>query len=62
MEHEVGHTIGLRHNFSGSYDAMNFHDDFWRAQGRAQGCVDQHPQRQRANAQPGASGAQHQPE
>ena len=30
MEHEVGHTIGLRHNFSGSYDAMNFHDDFWR--------------------------------
>ena len=30
MEHEVGHTIGLRHNFSGSYDAMNFHDDYWR--------------------------------
>ncbi len=21
MEHEVGHTVGLRHNFEGSYDA-----------------------------------------
>ncbi|MEO0813072.1 MAG: zinc-dependent metalloprotease, partial [Myxococcota bacterium] len=27
--HEVGHTLGLRHNFEGSYDAMNFHDEFW---------------------------------
>ncbi|MDE0880973.1 MAG: zinc-dependent metalloprotease [Myxococcota bacterium] len=30
MEHEVGHTLGLRHNFAGSYDAMNYQDDFWR--------------------------------
>ena len=29
MEHEVGHTIGLRHNFAGSYDAMNYHNHFW---------------------------------
>ncbi|MBA2661310.1 MAG: zinc-dependent metalloprotease [Bradymonadaceae bacterium] len=29
MEHEVGHTIGLRHNFQGSYDALNYHDDYW---------------------------------
>jgi hypothetical protein len=30
MEHEVGHTLGLRHNFAGSYDAFNYHDNFWR--------------------------------
>ena len=29
MEHEVGHTIGLRHNFQGSYDALNYHDEYW---------------------------------
>ncbi len=28
-EHELGHTVGLRHNFMGSYDAMNFHDGYW---------------------------------
>ena len=27
--HEVGHTIGLRHNFSGSYDALNYHPRYW---------------------------------
>lgn len=27
--HEVGHTVGLRHNFSGSYDALNYFDRFW---------------------------------
>ncbi len=27
--HEVGHTVGLRHNFEGSWDALNFHDEFW---------------------------------
>ncbi|MBI5494890.1 MAG: zinc-dependent metalloprotease [Deltaproteobacteria bacterium] len=27
--HEVGHTLGLRHNFAGSSDAMNFHEQFW---------------------------------
>ncbi|MBX3185787.1 MAG: zinc-dependent metalloprotease [Labilithrix sp.] len=29
LEHEVGHTVGLRHNFEGSSDALNFHDQFW---------------------------------
>lgn len=29
LEHEVGHTIGLRHNFEGSSDALNFFDEFW---------------------------------
>lgn len=28
--HEVGHTLGLRHNFSGSYDALNYLPEYWR--------------------------------
>ncbi len=28
-EHEVGHTLGLRHNFQGSYDAVNYFDKYW---------------------------------
>ena len=27
--HEVGHTVGLRHNFQGSYDALNYFDPYW---------------------------------
>jgi hypothetical protein len=27
--HEVGHSIGLRHNFSGSYDALNYRPTYW---------------------------------
>lgn len=30
LEHEVGHTIGLRHNFSGSTDVYNFHDEYYQ--------------------------------
>ncbi|MEQ1568765.1 MAG: zinc-dependent metalloprotease [Myxococcota bacterium] len=29
MLHEVGHTLGLRHNFAGSYDAFNFRPEYW---------------------------------
>lgn len=29
LEHEVGHTMGLRHNFEGSSDATNFFDEYW---------------------------------
>ena len=29
MSHEVGHTLGLRHNFEGSFDAMNFFPEYW---------------------------------
>jgi hypothetical protein len=29
MLHELGHTMGLRHNFAGSADALNFHDEYW---------------------------------
>ena len=28
-EHEVGHTLGLRHNFQGSYDSLNYPDEYW---------------------------------
>ncbi|MGE0790957.1 MAG: zinc-dependent metalloprotease [Sandaracinaceae bacterium] len=27
--HEVGHTLGLRHNFSGSFDAINYAPRYW---------------------------------
>lgn len=29
MLHELGHTLGLRHNFAGSADALNYQDDYW---------------------------------
>ncbi len=29
MLHELGHTLGLRHNFAGSADALNYHDEYW---------------------------------
>jgi hypothetical protein len=29
MAHEVGHTLGLRHNFQGSFDALNYDPKFW---------------------------------
>ncbi|MCB9726914.1 MAG: zinc-dependent metalloprotease [Deltaproteobacteria bacterium] len=32
-EHEVGHTFGLRHNFEGSSDALNYHDTYWDVRG-----------------------------
>lgn len=30
MLHELGHTVGLRHNFAGSGDPLNYHDDYWK--------------------------------
>lgn len=29
MEHEVGHTMGLFHNFEGTFDALNFFPKYW---------------------------------
>lgn len=31
--HEIGHTMGLRHNFSGSTDALNFGEKYWELRG-----------------------------
>jgi hypothetical protein len=31
--HEIGHTVGLRHNFSGSTDALNFGPTYWELRG-----------------------------
>ena len=28
-EHEIGHTIGMMHNFVASADALNYHDGYW---------------------------------
>ncbi|MFT7625155.1 MAG: hypothetical protein ACI9WU_004346, partial [Myxococcota bacterium] len=30
LAHEVGHSLGLMHNFGGSDDAINYHDDYWK--------------------------------
>lgn len=27
--HEMGHTVNLRHNFQGSFDAVNYFDTYW---------------------------------
>ncbi len=32
-EHEIGHTVGLRHNFEASTDALNWHPDYWKLRG-----------------------------
>jgi hypothetical protein len=34
-EHEVGHTLGLRHNFGGSYDSVNYHPHYWTLRGNS---------------------------
>jgi hypothetical protein len=30
LEHEVGHTVGLRHNFSASKDIFNYQDEYYK--------------------------------
>lgn len=30
--HEVGHTVGLRHNYQASTDALNYHNTYWEIQ------------------------------
>lgn len=29
LSHELGHTLGLRHNFAGSTDAFNYRPEYW---------------------------------
>ncbi len=33
MTHEVGHTVGLRHNFQGTFDSINYFDEYWDLRG-----------------------------
>ncbi|HEY0869068.1 MAG TPA: hypothetical protein VGD55_01615, partial [Acidothermaceae bacterium] len=30
IAHEMGHSMGLRHNFPGSFDALNYHTQYWQ--------------------------------
>ena len=30
LAHEVGHSLGLMHNFGGSDDVVNYHDGYWK--------------------------------
>lgn len=30
LEHELGHSMGLRHQFTSSFDALNFHPQYWQ--------------------------------
>ena len=32
MLHEIGHTLGMTHNFRASHDALNYFDEFWDIQ------------------------------
>lgn len=36
--HEIGHTVGLRHNFAGSQDFINYREPYWEI--REHGCAD----------------------
>lgn len=29
MSHEFGHSMGLRHNFAGTFDSLNYDDHYW---------------------------------
>lgn len=32
--HEFGHSMGLRHNFAGSFDSLNYHPQYWQLRTR----------------------------
>ncbi|HEY6079128.1 MAG TPA: hypothetical protein VIW29_10010 [Polyangiaceae bacterium] len=34
MLHEMGHSMGLRHVFTGSFDALNYHPQYWQLRTR----------------------------
>ena len=39
-EHELGHTFGLRHNFEGSTDALNYFPKYWTLRGKDGAALD----------------------
>lgn len=34
FSHEFGHSVGLRHNFAGTFDALNYDDRYWQLRTR----------------------------
>lgn len=34
LAHEIGHSLGQRHNFAASADSMNYHDAYWNLRAR----------------------------
>ena len=34
IAHEMGHSMGLRHNFTGTFDALNYHPEYWQLRTR----------------------------
>lgn len=34
IAHEMGHSMGLRHNFTGSVDSLNYHQEYWKLRTR----------------------------
>jgi hypothetical protein len=34
IAHEMGHSMGLRHNFTGSIDSLNYHTEYWQLRTR----------------------------
>ncbi len=34
LAHELGHSLGQRHNFTASADAINYNDQYWRVRGQ----------------------------
>ena len=39
LAHEVGHAVGLMHNFSGTEDAVNYFDEYWEIRDQGGGPV-----------------------
>ncbi len=43
IAHEMGHSMGLRHNFTGTYDALNYKTQYWQLRtrnGKEKACTD----------------------
>jgi hypothetical protein len=43
IAHEMGHSMGLRHNFAGSFDSLNYHTEYWQLRtenGKEKACPD----------------------